>query len=100
MVLMTFKFQIEIEKVGNTLTGPYRYMFDSLRERAAVLDEIICKNTDLLTTRLDVQDIVDIRSTQVIRHFVAIIYFNIILSKGSRPNLDYFNLINKPIKYY
>jgi len=57
--------KIEIEKVGNTLTGPYRYMFDSLRERAAVLDEIICKNTDLLTTRLDLQDIVDIRSTQV-----------------------------------
>ncbi len=56
---------MSIERSAGTLSAPYRYMFDSLRERAAVLDELICKGTDLITTRLDNNDLMDIRMTQV-----------------------------------
>ncbi len=56
---------MSIERSAGTLSAPYRYMFNSLRERAAVLDELICKGTDLITTRLDNNDLMDIRMTQV-----------------------------------
>jgi len=57
--------EMSIERSAGTLSAPYRYMFNSLRERAAVLDELICKGTDLITTRLDNNDLMDIRMTQV-----------------------------------
>ena len=56
---------MSIERSAGTLSGPYKYMFDSLRERAAVLDELICKGTDLITARLENNDLMDIRMTQV-----------------------------------
>ena len=40
-------------------------MFDSLRERAAVLDEEICKVEDITIDRMQINDLMDIRMTQV-----------------------------------
>lgn len=56
---------LEITKHASTLDKPYRYMFDSLRERAAVLDEEICKVEDITIERLQINDLMDIRMTQV-----------------------------------
>jgi hypothetical protein len=36
------------EEEGTSLTKPYRYMFQQMREKAAVLDETICRLEDNL----------------------------------------------------
>ena len=48
-----------------TLTGPYKYMFESSRERAAVLDETICRIGDLLAERFGFGEPMDVRLTAV-----------------------------------
>ena len=52
---------------GSLLSQPYKFMFESLRERAAVLDEAICRAADLLTARLHLaaDDLMDTRTTTV-----------------------------------
>jgi hypothetical protein len=39
------------EEEGASLTKPYRYMFQQMREKAAVLDETICRMEDNLRDR-------------------------------------------------
>ena len=36
-----------------SLTKPYRYMFERMREKAAVLDETICRLEDSLREKFD-----------------------------------------------
>jgi len=53
-------------KVDETrLTSTYKYMFESLRGRAAVLDETICKLGDLLIEEHKLGEPMDIRLTEV-----------------------------------
>merc|ERR1712142_295636 len=55
-----------ISVVGKALQQPYKFMFERLRDRAAVLDETICRVGDRLVDRWDfVQDeLLDISTTQ------------------------------------
>jgi len=55
-----------ISVVGKALQQPYKFMFERLRDRAAVLDETICRVGDRLVDKWDlVQDeLLDISTTQ------------------------------------
>ena len=57
------KAEISLENL--TLTSSYRFMFERLRERAAVLDETICRMDDIITQRYELGDPMDTRLTQV-----------------------------------
>jgi len=53
------------------LDKPYKFMFESMRERAAVLDETICKMADLIMERLEVSEVMDTRLTEVEPHLAV-----------------------------
>ena len=55
----------EISLEALTLTSPYRFMYERLRERAAVLDETICRLGDIITEKYDLGEPMDTRLTQV-----------------------------------
>ncbi len=55
----------EISLKALTLTSPYRFMYERLRERAAVLDETICRLGDIITEKYDLGEPMDTRLTQV-----------------------------------
>jgi len=54
-----------ISFTDSTLKEPYRYMFESLRERAASLDEVICRTGDVLMESLGLTEFMDTRRTSV-----------------------------------
>ena len=66
-------------------------MFDSLRERAAVLDEEICKVEDIAIERMQINDLMDIRMTQVSTD--KILYKSIALNNWISVRFFLFKLI-------
>ena len=55
----------DISLASLTLTSPYRFMYERLRERVAVLDETICRLGDLIADKYDLGEPMDTRQTQV-----------------------------------
>ena len=55
----------DISLASLTLTSPYRFMYERLRERVAVLDETICRLGDLIADKYDLGEPMDTRQIQV-----------------------------------